>query len=159
MNKFYVTAPNPRPDFRLVIAFLWRDGQNVDTDGDCDYPASHDWTWLYVANREEPAEPSVSVSSDGQLPLLLVIESESENLAARLAYFLAVSTGGGVSLGYDGDFASPEHLLSRVGDFDIGAAMQRAAASPFSRATREHPYPNLDRDSDIAAKLEKRIDV
>jgi hypothetical protein len=40
---------------------------------------------------------------------------------------------------------SPEMFLSWVGDFDVEAGMQRAADSPFSRATREHPYPNLDR--------------
>jgi len=103
-TRFYVTAPNPRPDFRLVIAFLWRDGQNVDTEGDCDHPASHDWTELYVANREEPAEPPVDVSSDGQSPLVLVVKSESEYLAARVAYFLAMTTGGDVSPRYDCDF-------------------------------------------------------
>ena len=134
MPRFYVTAPNPRPDFRLVIAFLWHDDQNVDTDGDCDHPASHDWTELYIANREQPTEPPVSVSPHQQSPLVLVVESESEQMAARVAYFLAVSVG-----------SSPETFLPQVGDFDVAAALRRAADSPFSRATREHPYPNLDR--------------
>ena len=134
MTRFYITAPKPRPDFRLVIAFLWHDGQSVDTEGDCEHPASHDWTELYVANREEPAEPSVSVSAHEQSPLVLAVESESEHMAARVAYFLAVSVG-----------SSPDMFLPRVGDFDVEAALQRAADSPFSRATREHPYPNLDR--------------
>jgi hypothetical protein len=134
MTRFYVTAPKPRPDFRLAIVFLWHDGQNVDTDGDCEYPASHDWTELYIANRERPTEPSVSVSAHQQSPLILAVESESEHLAARVAYFLAVSVG-----------SSPERFLSHVGDFDVEAALKRAAESPFSRATREHPYPNLDR--------------
>ena len=38
----------------------------------------------------------------------------------------------------------PDQLLSRVGEFDIGAAMQRVAGSPFSRATRENPYPDRE---------------
>jgi hypothetical protein len=118
----------------LVIAFLWHDDQNVDTDGDCDHPASHDWTELYVANREQPTEPPISVGPHQKSPLVLVVESESEQMAARVAYFLAVSVG-----------SSPETFLPQVGNFDVVAALQRAADSPFSRATREHPYPNLDR--------------
>src|SRR5258708_19192620 len=93
MTRYYVTAPKPRPDFRLVITFLWHDGQNVDTEGDCEHPASNDWTELYIANREQPTEPSVSVSAHQQSPLILAVESESEHTAARAAYFLAVSVG------------------------------------------------------------------
>lgn len=145
ITQFYITAPNPRPDFRLVIAFLWHDGKNVDTEGDCKHPADRDWTGLYVANREDPSEPSVTVNVHQRSPLVLIIESESRHIAARVAYFLATQTGGKVSLSSDGDFGPPEQLLAHVEDFDVEAALQRAAASPFSRATREHPYPNLDK--------------
>lgn len=144
MMRFYVTAPNPRPDFRLVIAFLWHDGQNVDTDGDCDHPASHGWTELYVKSREQPSEPPVSIYPHQQSPLILVVESTAAHLAARLAYFLAASVRGGVSQSPEGEFASPATLLAQVGDFDVEVAMRRATVSPFSRATREHPYPNLN---------------
>jgi TorA maturation chaperone TorD len=133
MTRFYVTAPNPRPDFRLVIAFLWRDGQNVDTDGDCDHPASHEWNELFVANREQPSEPPVSIYPHQQSPLVLVVESAAAHLATRLAYFLATSVRGGVSQSPEDEFASPVTLLAQVGDFDLEAAMRRATGSPFSR--------------------------
>jgi hypothetical protein len=147
MTRFYVTAPNPRPDFRLVIAFLWHDGQNIDTDGDFDHPASHEWTELFVANREQPSEPQVSIYPHQQTPLVLVVESTAAHLAARLAYFLAASVRGGVSQNPEDEFASPATLVAQVGVFDVEVAMRRAAESPFARATREHPYPNLDSES------------
>ena len=88
MHTIYITSPNERPDFRLVVAFLWRDGQNVDTEGDSHHPASRTWTELYVQNRENKDEV-VEVSQYQQSPLVLRIESEQQYLAARVAFFLA----------------------------------------------------------------------
>ena len=104
-TTIYITTPNERPDFRLVIAFLWRDGQNVDTEGDSHHPASRTWTELYVQNREHKDE--VVEVSQYQLPLVLRIESEQQHLAARVAFFLATYCNGGVSSEPDGEF----HML------------------------------------------------
>jgi len=141
MTRFYVTAPNPRPVIHLPIAFLWRAGQNVDTDGDCDHPLSRDWTDLYIKNREPPDEPPVDVSPLQSSPLILTVESQSASLATRLAYFLAVSVQGEVSRKPDGGFASPDTLLSELGNFDVDAAMRRVAESPYLQATRKDGSP------------------
>lgn len=125
MQRFYVTAPGPRPVFGLAIAFLWHKGQNVDTDGDADHPLSREWTDLYIKNREQPDEPPVDVSPHQGSPLILIIESRSAPLAARLAYFLAVSVGGEVSRSPEGGFAAPDTLLPELGDFDVESAMRR----------------------------------
>lgn len=143
MQKFYISIYKQRPDFRLVIAFLWHDGQNVDTEGDSYNPASRDWTELYIKNREQPDE-IVNISPHRSSPLILIVESNLEYLAARVAYFLAVVTDGRVATDQNGEFAPSEILLSRIGDFDVDAALQRVAKSPFSSPTRDNPYPNLE---------------
>jgi hypothetical protein len=74
VNRFYITAPRERPDFRLVIAFLWHDGQNVNTDGNSHHPASRTWTELYIENREQP-DQVVDVTPYQESPLILLIES------------------------------------------------------------------------------------
>ncbi len=144
--KIYVSAPAERPDFRLVIAFLWHDGQNVDTDGDSHNPASRNWTELYLCNRENSAE-MVDISPAQQTPLILEVESELEVLAARTAYFLACQTRGQVftALGESGQ--SPNCLLELMGEFQVEGAMRRVEKSPFTRATIKNPYPNLRANS------------
>ena len=141
--KLYVSAPGERPDFRLVVAFLWRDGQDVDSDGDSYNPASRHWTELYLRNRADGSE-RVDVGPARRAPLILEVESELEYLAARAAYFLARRTGGGVSRSPDGEYEDPESLLGLVGAaFDVAGAMRRVRVSPFARATPGDPYPNL----------------
>ena len=152
MHTYFITAPRERPDFRLVIAFLWHDEQNVDTEGNSDHPASRTWTELYVRNREREGEV-VTVSPHGESPLVLSVQSELRHLAARVALFLATHCGGGVSADSTGEFLQPDTLLQRVGaDFDTSAAFRRVANSPFSRSSLDNPYPNLDRESMLRAK-------
>lgn len=152
MHTFYITAPRERPDFRTVIAFLWHDGQNVDTEGDSHHPASRTWTELYVQNRESK-DQVVDVSQHQKSPLVLRVESERRHLAARVAFFLSTSCGGKVSDEPDGEYHSPDALLPLVGaDFSALEAFQRAAQSPFARSSFDNPFPNLDRDSMLTAK-------
>lgn len=133
-----------RPDFRLVITFLWHDGKDVDSEGNAfPSPASSVWTELYLQNRAQPDEV-VDVSEYQASPLVLRVESEHQHLAARAALFLATHCGGGVAGDVAGEFFQPGTLLALVGDFDSSAAFRRAMESPFARSSLEGPYPNRD---------------
>ena len=137
-----VRTAGPRPDFRLVVAFLWSEMHNVDSEGDSYNPASRDWTELYLKNREVPSEV-VDIHPLQTAPLIIAIESESESLAARIAYFLARETNGQVA-GQDGEYGAYEGLRTLLGArFDVEAAIRRADISIWRRATLENPYPNL----------------
>ena len=142
MAKFFVQTTSLRPDFRLVITFLWGDYHNCNTDGDSNNPASRDWTEFYCRNRENSVE-AFDVSPIHKEPLLLQVESHHAWLAARVAYFLSVESAGVIAEHQEGPFAAPEALVSQMGDFDLAAAMQRVRRSPFQKATRDNPYPNL----------------
>lgn len=147
-HSFYLQPSEPRPDFRLVKAFLWHDGQNVDTDGDSYNPASRTWTYLFMQNREDEAEAvvidKVNTNIGTSVALALEVKSEREYLAARCAYFLAVVTRSRVSTDVDKEACEPDALIERMGaNFDIEAAMRRVEQSPYSRSTLEDPYPNL----------------
>jgi len=140
-TTFHVRPSGPRPDFRLVITFLWKELHNVDSDGNADHPASRAWTELYLMNRDDKTEV-VRVHLVSATPLVLAVDSDTAYLSARVAYFLARETRGEVALGTDA-YASPDALLSYLGDgFDLAAALQRADESVWRRATRESPYPN-----------------
>jgi hypothetical protein len=157
MVALFVTAPSERPDYRLVIAFLWHDGQNVDTEGNSDNPASRTWTELYIKNREHAGEV-VDVSQHQCSPLVLRVESEQEHLVARVALFLATHCRGVVATDPAGDFLPADTLLSSVGaDFDSPAAFRRVAASPFAHSSLDNPFPNLDRESMLEAKKAWRL--
>lgn len=143
MPTIYITAPGERPNVSTVIAFLWKDGQNVDTDGNAHHPASRTWTDLYVQNRE-CLDEIVDVSPYQESPLVLCVESRHQYLAARMAYYLATFCGGTVNCESAEEHDSPEILLPLMGaDFDVALAMRRAADSPFAHATLDNPYPHL----------------
>ncbi len=84
-----------RPDFRLVLAFVWGDEVDTDTDGDSRPVDSREWTELYAQNRGRKDEVfNVNPASDE--PLVLKVQSKHEWLAAAVAHLLAEITGGGV---------------------------------------------------------------
>jgi hypothetical protein len=141
---FFVKPTSLRPDYRLVLTFLWGDDRDCDTDGNSRNPASREWTELYCRNREKPAEV-FDVSPVNQEPLVLEVESPHEWLAARVGYFLAVESAGLVADKPDGHYAGPDVLISKVGEFDLEAAKERVRQSMFQSATLEDPYPNLRR--------------
>ena len=144
MARFYIRPRLPRPDFRLVVTFLWGDFHSVDTEGDSYNPASRDWNHLYCQNREQESE-HFEVHPVQADPLVLEIASECRRLAARVTYFLALETASGFAPRAAGPFAHPDTLRGELGaDFDLAAAEQRAAASCWRRSTLEKPYPNLE---------------
>jgi hypothetical protein len=143
MPQYFISAERERPDFRLVITFLWHDLFNVNTDGDSYNPASRTWTQLYIRNRQDSAEV-VEVYPAIEAPLILRVESTKEFLAARTAYFLADFMASGVSCSENGPFVVPETILDAVGEsFDVAAAKRRVESSPFAKSTLDDPYPNL----------------
>lgn len=142
MQTFYVKPEGSRPDFRLVLAFVWGDDTRCDTDGNSHNPASRDWTELYAQNRARPTE-LFEVYPTSEEPLVMTVESEHEWLAAAVALLLTESTGGSVSTEFAGKFGASESLYPWLGGFDVPAAWDRFRASPFQRSTLEDPYPNL----------------
>jgi hypothetical protein len=142
MTHYFVQPQTSRPDFRLVIAFLWRDSQDVDTDGNSDNPASRDWTELYVLNREHAMEV-FRVEPIADKPLTLSIGSELGELAARVAYFIATETKSLAASREAGPWHDPEWLANQVGNFNLAEATARAARSRWRQATIDNPYPQL----------------
>ena len=141
MVRLFVRVAGPRPDFRLVLAFVWADA-DTDTDGNSRNLASREWTELYAQNRGRPDE-MFNVFPASAEPLVLQVQSEYDWLAAAVTHLLAEATGGGVSDQAAGPFGPAASMLSRVGGFDVPAAWERFRASPFQRATLDDPYPNL----------------
>lgn len=140
--RLFVRPAGPRPDFRVVITFLWSEMHNVDSEGNSHNPASREWTWLYLRDRAEPKK-LVEVHQVQEDPLVLAIDSDQAALAARVAFFLARETGGEVAFG-TGVFTSADSLLPLLGaDFDLTEALQRADDSVWRSATEDNPYPNL----------------
>jgi hypothetical protein len=143
MPQYFVNAERERPDFRLVITYLWHDLFNVDTEGDSQNPASRTWTELYICNRQDASEV-VDVTPAADTPLVLRIESQKRYLAARTAYFLADFMSAGVAESEDGPFLKPESIQDSIGrDFDVVEAMRRVQSSLFIGSTLDDPYPNL----------------
>ena len=140
--RLFVQPQGPRPDFRLIITFLWGDFHNVDTDGNSHNPASRDWTCLYVQNRECEHEV-VEVGPFSEHPLILQVDSPVPELAARVTWFLAKETNSKVAPEPTGPWQDISLLKSQVGSFDLTEAEQRASISCWRRATLEDPYPNL----------------
>ena len=140
MVKLFVRVAGPRPDFRLVLAFVWGDAE-TDTDGDSHNPASREWTRLRAQNWTRRDE-TFNVFPASGTPLVLEVRSECEWLAAVVAYLLAETTGGGVSDQTAGPFEPATSVLPRAGVFGSEAAWERFRASPFQRSTLDDPYPN-----------------
>ena len=142
MATLYVQPAGPRPDYRLVLAFVWGDAADCDTDGNAQHPADRGWTELYAQNRSRPSEV-FDVTTALEDPLTLEVESPAEWLAAAVAHLLAVASAGRVSADLNGPFGLASTIRPRVNDFDMDAAWSRYAGSPFQRSTAEYPYPNL----------------
>jgi len=140
MTRFFIQPRTLRPDFRLVITFLWEDLHNVDTDGDAENPSSREWTELYCMDREceqyvfevDPAAPD---------PLTLRIQSEVRELAARVAWFLATQTQSKVGESETGPWHDPDWLIDQCGTFELAEASGRVARSRWQRATPEDLCP------------------
>ncbi len=103
MHRYLVLTDQARPDYRLVISFLWHDLYNVDTDGNAEDPASRQWTQLYIRNRQDGSE-IIDIFPVSEQPLILQIESTKRQLAAHVTYFLAAYMSAGVADSQTGPF-------------------------------------------------------
>ncbi len=121
---------------------LWSDTRNVDTEGNALSPASRDWTELYIADREGSAI-IVDVYEHSIDPLILAVESTSDYVAERVAWYLAIETTGDIAKSSNGEFKAPEFFTSSLGDgFNYEEALIRARASSYNDTTLNNPYPD-----------------
>lgn len=142
MPRFFVRPQGLRPDFRLVVTFLWGDFHNVDTEGNSYNPASREWTWLYCQNRECEQE-IFEIEPCSEQPLILQVHSELSELAARVTWFLAKETQSSVAPEPTGPWHELIWLGDKVGAFDLCEGERRASLSVWRRSTLADPYPNL----------------
>ena len=91
--RLLVEVSGPRPPAGAVIDHIWGRGVDVDSDGDSRSPEDREWTDLWVAKRPECTE-IVSVLPDSESPLVLAVESDSIELAQRVAVFIAQEANG-----------------------------------------------------------------
>ena len=139
-HHFLVQPVGQRPDFRLLIDFLGPpDGlhTNIDTDGDSDYPARREWTYF----RCDGAGAYFEVKPLHASPFTWCVWTETLEVEARVAYFLATETGSAVTDVDTAERYPPAWLLKFMGDFNLAAATARAARSCWRRSTLEDPYP------------------
>lgn len=143
MHTLYVTAPNERPDYRLLIVFLWDDKKDVDSDGNSMNPADRNWTELTLAPRDSPHE-RVDIDEFIHAPLVLKVQSENREVALRAAYIIACQTEGKIAFTEKGPFVDPELYVVEINKtFHLNDATTRFNRSPFLKTTIENPYPDL----------------
>jgi hypothetical protein len=121
--QYWITEPGPRRPFREYVAFLWGE-EDCDTDGNAASAEDRKWTELTIVSRRDESN-RVDVDPAAQNPLTIEIRSERQDLAARLAYALAVTCGGSVSASRVGPPITAEALIRQMGDFDVKAATKR----------------------------------
>ena len=97
MFKYYLTSPGTRPPSAFVVRHLWGGECDIDSDGNEDQLLVGGWTELTVALRPECKERVDVDPIDDSEPLVLVIRSESSDLAKRTALFLQFHSGGNLS--------------------------------------------------------------
>ena len=123
MTQYCIKELGPRRPIGDYVSFLWGDGWDCDSDGDAKSRVDPHWTELKLINRRNLAE-RVDVDPCAE-PLTLTVRSESGYLAARLAYALTVTTGGTLSASPEGPTIAAGELISQMGDFDLGMALDR----------------------------------
>lgn len=139
--NYFLHDIGARPDFRWIIAFLWGDHHDVDTDGNSHQPASKSWTDLWCRERT-PLGAEFEVSECCSEPLILRVSSSNAELCARVAAFLAIETKARLSSNsITGPEISLSELLDQIGEFCFEEGMARVRSSVYQTATPENPYP------------------
>lgn len=123
MYEFWLKDPGPRYPYRQYVRYLWGEAPDCDTDGNSAGAADRQWTELTVVNRRSRSE-RVDVDPEPDSPLTLRIWSSKEELAAQLAYALALTAGGQLSHSRDGVAVAPESLIPAMGLFDFKASLK-----------------------------------
>lgn len=139
---FFLNPKKERPDFRLIISWLWDDEHDTDTEGDSYNPASREWTELYIANRENKNE-KIDIFPITKNPLLLEISATTKELAYKLVYFLSIQTEGNIFKEKEmNNIISKNELLEFIDSDWLKNAMERVDKSIWKNTTLENPYPN-----------------
>ena len=106
MTTLVIKTDQPRPPFYLLPTFLWGRGHDYDSDGNSRTPEDTTWTELYCTNRSEPYE-RFSIEVKATPTPRIIIESKSDEAAARLALMLHLELGAEV---WEGDGGSEEQV-------------------------------------------------
>ncbi|MEM8796769.1 MAG: hypothetical protein AAGE61_14475 [Pseudomonadota bacterium] len=97
MYSYYLISPGERPEWVSVAHHLWGNECDFDSDGNADEASAGCWTELTVALRPECRERVDVDPIDDNKPLVLVVRSESADLARKAALFLLSQSGGTLS--------------------------------------------------------------
>ncbi|WP_338762278.1 hypothetical protein WAF17_17295 [Bernardetia sp. ABR2-2B] len=139
---FFLNPKKERPDFRLVITWLWNDLQNVDTEGNSYNPASKEWTELYIVNRENKNE-KIDIYPITENPLLLEISATTKELSYKLVYFLSEQTEGDIFMEKEmNNIISKTEILNHIDSKWLEDAKKRIDNSIWKNITLENPYPS-----------------
>jgi len=138
---FKVKANRDRPDFRVLIDLLFDAGRNVDTSGNCRFPADRSWTDVYIRDRESDAS-SVTVwvhedhwdDDDNCLELIFHIESKDIVTEEAVAIYL---------YNYCGEHISTE--TERLRDDEI-ASLRKKHAAKIQRANESQWHNSMGRN-------------
>jgi hypothetical protein len=146
-TRFYLLGTGARPDFRLLVTFVWGGIEGVETNGDADNPASRSWTWLVARTKSKPLQ-ELEVDKASDEPNSLVVSGNSAEVAARAAYFLALEMGANVRVGSPrGAMVTMRELEQIAGSSSIRGGLETCAVSIWRKSSPANPYPNLESDT------------
>ena len=97
MFSYYLNSPGERPHFPSVAHHLWGNECDFDSDGNDGEASVGGWTELTIALRPDCQERVDVDPLDDDEPLVLVILSESDDLAKTAALLLQSHSGGKLS--------------------------------------------------------------
>ncbi|MBB4080806.1 hypothetical protein GGR28_003441 [Lewinella aquimaris] len=143
INLLYIKPKNLRPDFRLLITWLWNDNENVDSDGNADNPASTEWTELNIRHRED-SSLNFDIQPLQTNPLILEIKSTSTEMLYKVAYFMLDRTDGELSDNLEFEpLISKTYVKELIQPFSTDEADNRVNNSRYLHTTILNPYPKL----------------
>jgi len=97
MPSVFLIDPGPRPVVSDVAEYLWGAGCDVDSDGNATAANDRSWTELTLTLRPGYRQRIDVDPLDDRQPLVLVIRSETDELAQRIGSFLHSASGGELS--------------------------------------------------------------
>jgi len=132
-----------RPDFRLLMTWLWSDSENIESDGNYRNPPSKEWTGPYIRHRRDNNFyfESNPVADD---PLVLEIKSTNKLMLNKVGYFMQERTDGELSESFDCKRSLSKNFIRElIQSFSVDDANDRVASSRYIHTTKDDPYPKL----------------
>lgn len=111
MTVFFVHPENDLPPILEVKIFVWDDASQTS-------PPTEQVQWPEDGSVELaiPGSDYVRIWARIDSPCLIQVSSQTDCLAARAAYFIALESRGSVALAEGGSYESPEQLQSQLGE-------------------------------------------